>query len=26
MGEKGCPVILPIWRLHSRHQGSFTCR
>jgi len=19
MGEKGCPVILPTWRLYSRH-------
>ena len=26
MGEKGCPVILPTWRLYSRHWGSFTCR
>jgi hypothetical protein len=26
MGEKGCPVILPTWRLYSRHYGSFTCR
>ena len=26
MGEKGCPVILPTWRLYSRHQESFTCR
>jgi len=25
MGEKGSPVILPIWRLYSCHQGSFTC-
>ena len=25
MGEEGCPVILPTWRLYSRHQGSFTC-
>jgi hypothetical protein len=25
MGEKG-PVILPTWRLYSRHKGSFTCR
>ena len=26
MGDKGCPVILPTWRLYSRHWGSFTCR
>ena len=25
MGEKVCPVILPTWRLYSRHQGSSTC-
>ena len=26
MDEKGCPVILPTWRLYSRHYGSFACR
>ena len=25
MDEKGCPVILPTWRLYSRHLGYFTC-
>jgi len=23
MGEKGFPVILPTWRLYSRHLGIF---